>query len=425
MKKTNLLKSLCAVAVAGTLLISGCSILQPHQHEHTKSQIVNPTQTEMGYTLHTCYCGETFKDNYTCLITFENSESSNTSLPQIEPQIVSKDSIFNGVANVDNYYTQEYRNYITDSFYTNLYPGQIISNCCTIQLVWNSLLSAPTQTQLDFASLIQKIAKLEEISKQYNIDKNSTADPQIRVMQYIRQSRYSGFIYNAPAGTIESDFAQYVIDNQFPLDIQSLQTINTITIPTTGEQVDFVHMMYTINVIALNGIDPTDEKTLNNFQLHDLAGWGGDLCQLAKELKTNNVADDQLVNQAISLFNSVDSSFSCYDVRADFDAINIAKLYNTLASNKSISYAMTQYYGAVNANQRKVDVLLNAFPEFINAETGELTKTQTEMTADIITRLSSNSGISGWCMMNSLNFTTDALKFSAVANAFANHFVGE
>lgn len=399
----------CLLACVCSFSFVGCL---KHEHKSISSSLVDPTDSELGYTLHTCECGETYKDNFTCLVRFENL-SNDTNLPQIDDKIVALNSTFNGVSSTNNYTPIEYRIYKNENYYLNIYKDQPINDCCEIAIVWKDN-SISSEAETNFNEVIKKIKKLEEISTQYNIDNNLTSNSQIRTMQYIRQARYATSQWNTFGGTIESNFSEYVEANQDEYDLSSLQTLSNFTIPNTNEKVDFVHMIAIMNVVLLKGLD-------NNI-INDLVGWGGDLCQLVLELKSKNLTDENLTSTAYSLLGNNSSSFSSSDLLADIDAINIAKLYSTFVSNKSISNAIQQYYNSINTNNhRKTEFLINAFPTSIDNNAGDLLQTQSEMSSTILTRLNSSYYIKIWCMQNGLNITNDIDEFTASAMAFANY----
>lgn len=419
MKKIAIYKSflLIFIALIGIFILTACGENEkPHEHDYNYStEIVDPVGVNNGYTLHTCKCGESVKDNFTCLLTFESiSTSDESGLPVIGNQIVNVNSQFAGVENTDDFEVVAYRIYKTESFYTNIYGSEIITSNLNIKVVWDKV-EEPIASETAFEELIGKIEKLENISKQYNIDKNSTNDAQVRVLQYLRQARYSGFTWNLVGGTMENDFTQYVLDNQGEDDLSSLQTLEYFTIPKTNKQVDFVHMMAIMNVAIKSGA--------SNTVYNDLVGWGGDLCQLAVELKGKNLTGSAIQESAYNLFNNTSSSFSCYDLTADLDAINVVSLYERLNSNKSISYAMKEYYKGLTTNQRKTDFLSIQFADYFDNTTGKITKTQAETASIILDRLSGNGLITYWCSQNGVNFTNDAEEFTACAMAFAKYFI--
>lgn len=365
-------------------LFSGCN--KEHIHDFTYSSVViSPTQSENGYTKHICKCKEYEIDSYTCLISFENIDKP--------AYIVNIDEEFMGVENAT-----EYRIYSSENVYTNIYTGQKIKNSAKISVFYHSLTENST-----FDEIITKIKKLEEISKDYN-----SSNYQLRALQYLRQKRYSSSQWNTFGGTLESDFEEYVLNNQGDIDVSSLQTLNYITNPLTQEKVDFIHMVAIMNV-AIKG-------NVTNNSINDLVGWGGDLCQLALELKNTGLTGNELEEKANLLFNSENSTFSNQDLLADLDSINISKIYKSLVEDKqSISYAISQYYKTTTIASRKQNFILTTFSDMD-------TSNQSEFANSIIERLSSSLYIQIWCMQNGLNFTNDSQYLNSAASVFVKYF---
>lgn len=183
--------------------VVGCG--HTHLYEPTT---ISPTQTDIGYTRHLCDCGEFYDDNFTCLLTF-NSISTDTTiplddLPQIESKVVAQNSVFEAIAN-----TQDFK----VSTYTGATVGQKITNSMTITIVWDKY----SQAEKDCISIADKINDLCSISYKYNTSKYF-----LRASQYLRTAKYSGNTWNIMAGTMESDFVDYVVQNQGNKTLQVL-----------------------------------------------------------------------------------------------------------------------------------------------------------------------------------------------------------
>lgn len=364
-------------------LFSACNKEHIHDFSHS-SVVVSPTENENGYTKHICKCKVYEKDNYTCLISFENV--------QVDSYIVNINDEFLGIENAT-----EYRLYDSENDYTNIYKGQKITKSSKITVIYDSLIE-----DTSFDDVITKIKKLEEISKEY-----SPSNYQIRTMQYLRQLRYASGEWNTFGGTLENDFQDFVLNNQGSYDLSSLQSINYNTNPKTQEKVDFIHMVAIMNVVI--------KGSLTNNTINDLVGWGGDLCQLVLELKNTGLSGSALEDKANSLFNSENSSFSSQDLLADMDALNIASIYDSLVSEKqSISYAISQYYKTTTLYARKQNFLSIAFPDFV--------ENQTQFESTISDRLSSNLYIQIWCARNGLSFANDSQYINSAISVFAKYF---
>ncbi len=263
-----------------------------------------------------------------------------------------------------------------------------------------------------FNQLMERITKLEQLSAQY-----SSSNVGLRVLQYIRSERYTGTAWNIVAGTVESGFVTYVADNQGEYDLVGLKDKTksiTLISPTTGDKIDFGHMVALMNV-ALKG-------SLTNNTYNDLAGWGGDLCQFAVVLKNTGLTGTALQNKAYELFKTSASGFSIDDLLGDIDALNLIKLYNN-STNKSFATVMSDYYLNGAEATRNEEYLKLVFPTAINSSTGKVNVTQEEFANIAISRVNSNYLISMWCSSNGLNLTNDAEYVKAAAMAFAKHFM--
>lgn len=395
-----------------------CDFSETKQGESAKghkysSAVTQPTETQNGYTTFTCgACGDFYKSNYKSLIVFENvaktASISTSELPTYNQAVVSTGTQFNGVTNTNKFKPISYK-FETTSGVVTMNVGDNIQTSGKIIITWDYITPpAPSAEEVAFNNLVQKLEKLEQLSIAYNTANSSTANPQLRVMQYIRNGRYSDTTWNLVGGTIEADFANYVKANQGGIDVESLQSISDITIPKTGEKVDFVHMFATINTLAKGA-----GMMWSAQQAGDLGGWGGDLCQLAQDVKNSSLS--QTVQQKVDSLFMASSGFGSADMYADMDAVNIFSAY-TAMSTKSISSAFKTYYLSVTTSLRISTFKTNCF-------VNENTSSTDALAADIITRLSSNTLIKTWCTKNNLDFTQDAEIFTACAKRFAKYVI--
>ena len=190
-----------------------------------------------------------------------------------------------------------------------------------------------TQEEIDFAKFIADYQKLENMSKEYN-----SSGYQKRVLVYIRSSKYNSTQWNMLGGTLESDFVTYVQEHDN--SVEYLRTKEILTYPNSTNQIDFVHMIATLNLVMTGD---------NNSA--DLGGWGGDLCQLVSEIKTTDKTGVELKDFVLTKFNK-NSSFGAQDVIADLDAVNIYNIYKN-QSEKSFAKAMKDYYRNITESVRK------------------------------------------------------------------------
>ncbi len=374
-------------------------------HNYT-TQTIAPTQTANGYTIFSCGCGYSYNGNFTCLLTFESISDNNSisaeELPKISSIVVNQNSEFSGAINTAKLYAKEYRVYYTNSLYNSIQVGQKIQNSQKITIVWETNESL-SEDEINFNLLISKVKMLEDLSKEYN-----SSDYKIRAMQFIRSKRYNSATWNLFGGEPDEAFSEYVKQNEGSNDLFSLQEIETIKIPLTGVEVDFVHMIYTINAIIKNG--------LSTQSVADLCGWGGDICQLVVEAKNvhySNLSGLQL--EMDTRFNGT-GSFGSADLQADLASINIAKLYLD-NPDQLISSVISQYFKTTTNENQKEQFKINA--NLISYNSAD------EMAQAMVSRLSSNFAITTWCAQpqNNVNFTAQANHFLCACKAMAKYLL--
>lgn len=367
-----------------------------------ESKTILPTQTDIGYTRHLCNCGEFYDDNFTCLLTFQstsaNTNISQSNLPQIQSKIVAKNSNLEAIANTSDFKVSKY---------IGATVGQKVTKSMTITIVWDNF----SQAEKDCISIANKINDLCSISYKYNPSKYF-----LRASQYLRTTKYSSNVWNIMAGTMESDFVEYVTQNQGDKNVSSLRTITEMISPVSNQKLDFIHMFAVINSIEnfkSNNQNTTISQVLNS-NASDLSGWLGDICTLVKEIVDLGAIDDEIQKLANQKFNSSNSTFGSEDLIADIDAVNIMKNYYS-SSIKTFANVFQDYYFSTTSQQRKSLFVSNVFE-----------KTYTSATAlanDIISRLHSNFLAQYFCSTLGINFTDHSAQFNAVAMAFANYFV--
>lgn len=362
-------------------------------HTHSYNTVtINPTNNANGYTRHSCSCGEYYDTDITCLLTFEstctNSNIASTALPNVSQRIVAQNSIFEGVESTNTFKV---------SSYVGISVGEQITNSTTITIVWQER----TQAEKDCLNITNRIQKLYELSYDYN-NENAL----LRTAQYLRTAKYTGTAWNIMGGALDSNFVYYVTQNQGSYNLSGLREIETLTSPMTNEGVDFIHMFGVINAI-----ENTDSITSGASAI---AGWAGDLCTLVQEIVNAGVSGDAITTLANQKFNSLNSTFGCYDLIADMDAINIMQTYYN-SQNASFAKVMQDYYFNTTTTIRK--------NMFLNTVFGKTYTDATTMVNDIMTLLQNNFFASTFCGTLNISLTTHNQQFIACATAFANYFV--
>ena len=191
-------------------------------------------------------------------------------------------------------------------------------------------------------TLINNVEKLEELSLAYYgyVDRNS-------VIKVIRR-KYDGAKWDVTAGPIDEKFIKYIKENNSKLlefFSDNGSGANLID-PGTGENIDFQHLMASLNAICYN---PPPSPGYNYSLFADLASWAGDLQQAIGDLQryqkkyniSNNLND--LTKAAETIIAGKNSTFSINDMYADIDAYNIGIYLNNNPSKK-LSEALNSYY---------------------------------------------------------------------------------
>ena len=170
------------------------------------------------------------------------------------------------------------------------------------------------------------------------------------VMKYIIYQRFyeSGgkmneIAWQAVAGNIDYQFIYYA---ESLAEYRSLQ-IAVFYDPSSGAEIDFVHMIATLNA---NYSDRLGWGVLSD-SLNAYTGWAGDLITLAGDIqeKIDNGENIDIVNEVKNLLSgkAKDSSFSNSDLLADIDAVLIARRLG----NTPIYQAVESYYQSDYTNR--------------------------------------------------------------------------
>lgn len=250
--------------------------------------------------------------------------------------------------------------------------------------------------QKSFNLILEKVNELEILSTAYNSE-NST----LRALIYIRSDRYNSNQWQMIGGQSDAEFDAYILQNQTK-GANELKTLPSFVLPKTKEESDFVHMFATLNVLYAQ----------EGSAMHDLAGWGGDLCQLAVDAKNSKKSGQELNEYVASIFNSATGGFNDQDVCADLDAVNLAVL---LKQNGSITNSLRDYSNNLNIEKRKDDFIQNVF--------GKEYSSQEQLKQDMLSRVQSNFLLSLWGQQNGLNFTDDSNILEVCCSVFATYLL--
>ena len=379
------LVSLTAVYTGGNIVvgnkINGAKIELTLTYDNENTQVLSPLASGVSYW----YQGQQIQDpvnyvfNVVCEMTIEvryQSLSANMTVNVVGYTVTFRanggtgtmfavENIYGNYTLPENEFTapqgMKFRCWAVSGQEKQVGETVVINANTNIDAVWEDY--PQTQEEIDFLQFINDYQKLENLSKEYN-----SSGYQKRVLVYIRSSKYSSTQWNMLGGSLDSNFVTYV--HEHDSSVEYLRTKEILTYPNSTNQIDFVHMIATLNLVMTGD---------NNSA--DLGGWGGDLCQLVSDLKTTDKTGAELKDFVLTKFNQ-NSSFGAQDVVADLDAVNIYNIYKN-QSEKSFAKAMKDYYRNITESARKT-----SFAEYLFQ--GQNLSTTQQKVDYLLSRLSNN-----------------------------------
>ena len=190
---------------------------------------------------------------------------------------------------------------------------------------------------MTFDAAMANLKILESYISQYKTEKSSTLSLNQLILGFIRQGKYDDATWTLVGGNVPKDLLAYIQDQDAKHSTKSLEcrSYGDILLPT-NKKFDFVHLF-----AVMNGMDFLPSSST-------LVGWGGDLAQLAQDLK-NNFKDttdlDKLIIEA-KKFLGIKGQFGEGDLNADIDApliLRKKKLGATFAATLQNYYANGEY----------------------------------------------------------------------------------
>ena len=168
-----------------------------------------------------------------------------------------------------------------------------------------------------FSEVIINLRKLETYIKQYKTEKKSTVSLTHLITSYIREGKHTGTAWSTAGGSAPKDLHQYITqkDTEKKTNATLCRTYGNIVLPSK-EKLNFVHLF-----AVMNGIEYKNSYT---GKFSTLVGWGGDIAQLAQDLKKFNGTIDQLLIEANKLIG-IKGQFGEGDLVSDLDGSIILK----------------------------------------------------------------------------------------------------
>ena len=218
------------------------------------------------------------------------------------------------------------------------------------------LIYFPVIFSVTFDTALNNLKILESYIAEYKAEKQSSKSLNQLILSFIRQGKYNDDTWSIVAGVVPEDLYDYIKrkDNIHSTKALECRTYGDIYLPT-NKNIDFVHLF-----AVMNGIDYSPSSSA-------LVGWGGDLAQLAQDLKNNfkDVTDlDQLIIEA-KKYLGIKGQFGEGDLNADIDApIILSK------KKQSITFSATikNFYDNGDYKNKVKDFVSISFPELKSKE---------------------------------------------------------
>ena len=204
----------------------------------------------------------------------------------------------------------------------------------------------PITHSVSFKDAMTNLKTLEKYIAEYKTEKNNGLSLNHLILAFIRQGKYNDATWTIVAGMVPGDLYDYIKDKDAEYNTKALDCRNygDILLPTK-KNFDFVHMF-----AVMNGMEFMPSSAA-------LVGWGGDLAQLAQDLKNNfgSVTDlDQLIQEARK-FLGIKGQFGEGDLNSDLDAPIILK-----RKKSSATFAETiQHFYDVGEYKNKIKDFVN------------------------------------------------------------------
>ncbi|MFR6662071.1 MAG: hypothetical protein ACLURG_02170 [Gemmiger sp.] len=203
----------------------------------------------------------------------------------------------------------------------------------------------PAHAEDDYNTTLDRLSRLQALAREFSSSRDDAPDPIVLTLSYTRTGDYNTTIWQLTAGVRDTEFESYV--NSSDAELASLQSLNTVTLPT-GEKIDFGHMLASMNLVY-NGIPIT-------------GSWGGDCQQLAQQYygQAQDAAGYAAAMRAT--FNIDDdgslSRFSNGDLRADLDSVVVG---SKVTQDTDLADALRSYYENLTEYDRAKEFISLSF----------------------------------------------------------------
>ena len=203
----------------------------------------------------------------------------------------------------------------------------------------------PAHAEDDYNTTLDRLSRLQALAREFSSSRDDAPDPIVLTLSYTRTGDYNTTIWQLTAGVRDTEFESYV--NSSDAELASLQSLNTVTLPT-GEKIDFGHMLASMNLVY-NGIPIT-------------GSWGGDCQQLAQQYygQAQDAAGYAAAMRAT--FNIDDdgslSKFGDQVLRADMDSVIVG---SKVTQDTDLADALRSYYENLTEYDRAKEFISLSF----------------------------------------------------------------
>ena len=206
------------------------------------------------------------------------------------------------------------------------------------------------------SKILRNLLEFQLLAKKYQNKIECLQSTELLMASFLRSGteQYTDEDWNTLAGNVEG-FEIFIKESKNPESAYFLRKTEYFYDPATGEKIDFIHLMATLNVYLYQDM---------LYQIYpesgDIGGWAGDCIQLAKEAKIEQVKSvdlEQFMNDRLG----ISGKFAMGDILADLDALNI---YKSLSLNRDSDFYMVfcKYYDSLGEFTRYQSFLTNRFP---------------------------------------------------------------
>lgn len=203
----------------------------------------------------------------------------------------------------------------------------------------------PAHAEDDYNTTLDRLSRLQALAREFSSSRDDAPDPIVLTLSYTRTGDYNTTIWQLTAGVRDTEFESYV--NSSDAELASLQSLNTVTLPT-GEKIDFGHMLASMNLVY-NGIPIT-------------GSWGGDCQQLAQQYYGQAQDAAGYAAAMHATFNIDDdgslSKFGDQDLRADMDSVIVG---SKVTQDTDLADALRSYYENLTEYDRAKEFISLSF----------------------------------------------------------------